>query len=48
MIWVTYEEFNGCTWETYMTSCTMYQYENLKKQSNIVIIKTEKINIISH
>lgn len=48
MIWVTYEEFDGCNWETRMESCTMYQYEHLKKQSNIVIIKTEKINIISY
>lgn len=48
MIWVTYEKFDGYTWETYMESFTIYQYENLKKQSNVVIIKTEKINIVSY
>ena len=48
MLWVTYEKLEGCNWETYMESCTMYQYENLKKQSNVVIIKTEKINIVSY
>lgn len=48
MLWVTYEEFDGYTWETRIESYTMYQYENLKRQSNIVIIKTEKINIISY
>ena len=47
MIWVTYEEFNGCNWETRMKSCTTHQYESLKRRSDIVIIKVERVNIIS-
>lgn len=45
MIWVTYEEFNGNNWEVRITSCTTSEYEALKKKYDVVIIKTEKINI---
>ena len=48
MVWVTYEEFNGYNWEVRIASCNTYQYEALKRSPNIVIIKTEKINIVSY
>lgn len=48
MIWVTYEEFNGYDWEVRLASCNTYQYEKLKNRSGVVIIKIEKINIISY
>ena len=48
MIWVTYEEYNGYSWEVRIASCTTSEYEALKRRHDVVIIKTEKINIISY
>lgn len=46
MIWVTYEELIGNTWERNMEPCTTLQYENLKRRSDVVIITVERIRIV--
>ena len=46
MIWVTYEELIGNTWERNMEPCTTLQYENLKRRNDVVIITVERIRIV--